>query len=170
MIGTLVFSAILLLFFWQSILTFLLNTFIPWLLQTLGPIVADIFKKIVAFLDKSVTWTRQQIRKAWAWFRARVNTIETVYDLSDLSRILRVTTTIIPTPDGNFVKEVHKEVVSYNDLPADVRAEFIKIAQKNFTIDFKKQIEEKFSEQCDISEAELAQESVDDKKVIELLA
>ena len=164
MFGMLIVGTVLTLFFWQSILSFFLNTLIPWLMKTIGPIASDIFKKIVVFVDKSVKWTRLQMRKAWAWLQTRIMSIKMVYKFLSPEVCVRETTTSVKSEEGNILENVTTEKLAYEDIPADVRAELNKLNKEKIVVDAKAELEDRFKKQ--IKE----QEAVSDKEVLEILA
>ena len=164
MLLSLLFVAGVALFFWQSILSFFVNTFIPWLVKTIGPVAADVFKKIVTFVKGAVKWTRLQIRKAWAWLRARVLSIKTVYKFPGPKKCVRETTSYIVSEEGNILENVTTEELAWEDIPADVRKALMKITEDEIAINARAELEENFKNQ--IKE----QKNLTDKEVLELLA
>ena len=145
-------------------LSFFDKSFFSMLEKTLGPAAAELFRQILSFVMGDVKWTREKIRITWAWLQTRIMSIKTVYKFPSPVVCVRKTTSYIVSEEGNILENVTTEQLAWEDIPADVRAELIKLNEEKVVIDVKEHLEIEFKVRVK------KQEKVSDKEVLEILA
>ena len=150
-------------YFWNYIVDFFQNVIIPWFRKVFGDIAANILASIVSFCDKGISWTRQQIKRAWKWFRERVLGMKSDYVKVSSNQVERTTTTYTSTQDGKVIRTVRTEPLDWEDVPDNIRDQYIANNSNSFTVDDKNVLEGQFVEQVKNSE------NMSDQEVAELL-
>ena len=152
-----------LVYFWNYIVDFFQTVIIPWFRDVFGDIAANILASVVSFCDKVISWTRQQIKRAWKWFHERVLGMKTEYKKVSSTQVEGKTTTYTSTQDGKVIRTIKTEQLEWEEVPANIREQYIAINRKSFTVDDKNVLEGKFIEQVKDSE------NMSDQQVADLL-
>lgn len=152
-----------LVYFWNYIVDFFQTVIIPWFRNVFGDIPANILASIVKFCDKVISWTRRQIKHAWKWFQTKVLGMKTEYTKVSSSEVKGKTTTYVQGEDGKVIRTIKTEQLDWDDVPDNVREQYIANNRNSFTVDDKNVLEGKFVENVKQSE------NMSDQQVAELL-
>lgn len=152
-----------LVYFWNYIVDFFQRVIIPWFRNVLGDTAAIILTSIVQYCDKAISWTRRQIKQAWKWFRERVLGMQTDYRKVSSTEVEGTTTTYVQGEDGKIIRTVKTEQLDWEDVPANIREQYILNNSNSFAVDDKSVLEGQFVEQVKQSE------NMSDQQVAELL-
>jgi hypothetical protein len=114
---------------WRKILTWSENHLFPWVSEHLPELEPEV-RRAFAVLDKAVVALRNATREAWRELRR--NLLKQVAEFIrqfDGSWVVEVTSWIASRPDTSrteVTKVVTQQQVSYEDLPDDVRRQYLR--------------------------------------------
>ena len=123
---------------WKNILDWCENSLYPWLEEYL-PSVVPYVREAFRFIDKYIaTPIYSSIKNSWRELRK--------YLLQSLAEFIkkhngeweRKLTSYIAVSDDNIVKQEVIEKVSWEELPSDVREEFIRKGKSEYSMDITK--------------------------------
>lgn len=112
---------------WGRVLTWAYESLLPWVKKYL-PGFEDLVKKAFTLLDKVAVKIRRAVKLAWQEIRNwLLKQVVEVHRSTDNYWIKRVTSWLIKNLDKKteVVKHVTEEVVEWDDLPEDIRQQWI---------------------------------------------
>jgi hypothetical protein len=126
---------------WGKVLEWSQNSLFPWLNENLPNIEQSIRDAFVQ-LDKAVVTIRQSAKMAWKKLREYLLKTAAHFERKSQSEWTRkITSFVIQKLDKAqpVIKKVETvEEINWDDLPADVRSEWMKTANQNIDIDVTK--------------------------------
>ena len=139
--GALGVSATFALIFWDQILGWAEDSLFPWIKNNI-PSIESAVRKAFSALDKKAVDTRKIIRKAWKKLRKfLLKQVVTLERKSSNKWIRRVTSWVIKVLESGEkvpVKVETEEKVNWDELPEDVRKEFLSKGKSESEIDVTK--------------------------------
>lgn len=146
-------SSALVLIFWNQILEWAQDSLFPWIKRNI-PLIEGVVKEAFIAVDKVATPIRKTIRQAWEKLREYL--LKQVVKLERKSSnkwIRRVTSLIIKVLESGekVVRQVETEKeVDWDELPEDVRKEFLSKGKSESEIDVTKRRDDEI-DQMDMS-------------------
>jgi len=135
--------------FWPWICDFLSAVAIPFIERRLGNRVGDVLRKLLAFLDKSVTPANRLLKQAWATFKYRVLSAEAVYEKTGSTTAKATTTINVRTNQDEVVRHTTEEVVPWADLPPAIRDKLLTKPGTKASLDVQQAVEQRMSERLE---------------------
>ena len=132
-IATLAVAALIAL--WHKILDWATETLFPWIKSNL-PDFIDIATEAFSQLDDIISPIRRGIKIAWQRLRQRLLKMATHLERKSSSVwVSRTTSWVIKALETKQVVKVETEVdISWDDLPADIREDYIRMNKKSADI------------------------------------
>ena len=126
---------------WHKVLAWSQNSLFPWLNENL-PNIEKSIRDAFANLDKAVVAVRQSVKMAWNKLREYLLKTAAHFERKSPSEWTRkITSFVIQKLEETkpIIKKIETvEEVNWDDLPADVRSEWMKTANQNIDIDITK--------------------------------
>ena len=136
---------------WAYIRDFFTETIIPAIRKYVSETLANGVADVVGWVDAPATAVKKIAKETMASFKKHVLGIQTVYKRENAHFATEKTTTYLVGKD-NTIQEITKERQrSMDDLPPDIRAEFIKHHDKPAQANMKEQFEEKVREKLELT-------------------
>ena len=139
--GALGVAATFALIFWEQILGWAQDSLFPWIKNNI-PSIESAVRKAFSALDNQAVDTRKIIRKAWKKLRKfLLKQVVTLERKSSNKWIRRVTSWVIKVLESGEkvpVKVETEEKVNWDELPEDVRKEFLSKGKSESEIDVTK--------------------------------
>ena len=139
----------ILLYFWEYLVHFFSKNVIPWIKKYWSVSAADLVAKLISFLDGKIVPTKALLKKAWTYFKTNILKMNTEYVKVDANTAERKTTTWLKDSQGDAIKTIVEEKVSWSELPQEIREQMINEDTNEGMINEKQQIINKMSERCE---------------------
>jgi hypothetical protein len=121
--------------FWEKIMDWSADHLMPWLranVPSLMPYVEKAFGK----LDNAVVGIQRAAREAWREVRRRVLQLKAeFFKDSNGTWNMRMRSYLADPQTGRFQERVTERPISYNELPPEVRAGYLRSGQVSHTFD-----------------------------------
>jgi hypothetical protein len=141
-----VLGALAIVAFWPWICNFLSVVAIPFLEQHLGHRVGDSLRNLLAFLDKIAAPANRALKEAWATFKYRVLSADTVFQKNGSTTAMATTTLHVRTDGDQVVRQTSEQTVPWEDLPEAIRDKLLKKPGAKASLDVQQAVEQRMAE------------------------
>jgi len=115
------------LYFWNSLRDYLNGTFRTWLTEKAGQEVGEGFAHLLIFIDSGAVYAKNLIKSGYKFFQTRILRMNRKFVKKANSNDVEATReTYTDIGGGKILKRIEEEIISYEDMPDEVRREMIR--------------------------------------------
>lgn len=134
---------------WPWIVEFMTQDIIPWIRSEISEETASTLVDLMAWIDKSVSPARNQIRKMIECFNAEVLGIKRDFEKTSSESATVRTECYVRKDNGRVAKRVDTEEIQWEELPQSIRDEMIRQNKAHASMDLKAAILMKAKQRLD---------------------
>ena len=128
-------SFLILAWYWPYVCDFIQTHVVSAIRKSLGDICADRLLKLLVFVDKGMCLTKRVLVSAFRLFRSVLIRMTTTFFKKTPTTVVKTTETIHRKDEKTGTRTVEREEVNWEDVPSDVRREFVVNGQDEVEVD-----------------------------------
>ncbi|MDR0609086.1 MAG: hypothetical protein LBG58_03165 [Planctomycetaceae bacterium] len=140
-------SSVAFIYFWNNIREFLNGTFRNFIQERFGVEWGKRIGTFLSWLDDKVVAARQSAKQFAVWFKSRIM-IKTTYTKNNSNQAISKREIVAKLDNGKFIQRIEEQVISYDDLPNEIRREMIRQQTTEAQMNDKELIEKKIEKRA----------------------
>jgi hypothetical protein len=136
------------IYFWNHLREFLNGTFRNFIQERFGMEWGQRIGTFLSWLDDRVVSARQTAKQFAAWFKSRIMMIKTTYTQNNAHQVTSKRKMVTKLDNGELLQRTEEQIISYDDLPREIRHEMIRQRTKTAEMDDRELIKKKIAERA----------------------